>query len=374
MLRRMKPEPEPAETGRLDSQALLKAARQAGAAISDRMLETFRAQGLLPRPHRAGHHGRAPVWLYPPGTDRQLACLLRWRGKTKDPEVLKVLLWMDGHSIQVPDVRSALAGYLRHMSQGIDDAISSQARELGLGKEDPETRRQAIDALARTMAAKRGATPIPRRSRMRADDRAHALALLIRVFGLGEEVDASPAEGEAAERFLGIAPNGRRHPIDDASPWLTGPAKELLTTAGIVGLPALLDTITTSPDGDLDAARQAVVAIFRLLPLAAHMITVITGQENYAGLALMEESFSHPETVMWLLPAIVAMLKAGWGENLNAVTTSLQPFPGLIEQAQAITEMPNSVVKANLASQPEEIQERAWRVINAAIDGTLDQS
>ena len=87
---------QPDESSELDSTALLEVATQAGTAISDRMLETFRAQGLILRPQRVGYRGRAPMWLYPAGTDRQLLCLLRWRRQTKDPDTLKVLLWLDG--------------------------------------------------------------------------------------------------------------------------------------------------------------------------------------------------------------------------------------------------------------------------------------
>lgn len=47
----------------------------------------------------------------------------------------------------------------------------------------------AIDALAQTMAAKRGSTPVPRRSRVPAGERAHAVSLMIRLFWLGEQTD-----------------------------------------------------------------------------------------------------------------------------------------------------------------------------------------
>src|ERR1700677_2575376 len=83
----------------LQSVDLLAAAGQAGTGVSDRMLETFRAQGLMPRPRRVGYRGRAPIWRYPPGADRQLLALLGWREHTKDPDVLQVLLWLDGFPI-----------------------------------------------------------------------------------------------------------------------------------------------------------------------------------------------------------------------------------------------------------------------------------
>jgi hypothetical protein len=362
----------PGQTAELDSSALLKAASDAGTTTSDRMLETYRSQNLLPRPRRAGYRGRTPVWLYPPGTDRQLVCLLRWRSQTKDPDVLRVLLWLDGFPIEAADVRDALARHVERMSQFIEQALSAEARKLGLSPEDPDARSRAIDHLARAMAAKRGGTPIPRRSRVRADDRAHAVALLIRVFGLGETVQGTPAEGDTVERVLGIAPNGRRHTIAGAGPWLTGPPEELFSAAGIVALPRLHAAIADATDSDLETARQTVVALFRYLPLAVRMISVIFGKDDYAGLASMEQIATQPELVMWLLPAVTAMFKAGWDENLNAITAAFQPFPELAARAQAITEMPTATVEANLTDKPPGIREQVQRMIDAAIDGKLD--
>jgi hypothetical protein len=359
-------------TAELDSSALLRAASEAGSAISDRTLETFRSQHLLPRPRRTGYRGRTPVWLYPSGTDQQLACLLRWRSQTKDPDVLRVLLWLDGFPIEAADVRDALARYVGRMSQLIEQAVRAEVRELGLSPEDPGARSQAIDQLARTMAAKRGATPIPRRSRVRADDRAHAVALLIRVLGLGETVEGTPADGEAAERVLGIAPNGRRHAIADTGPWLTGPPEELFSAAGIVGLPRLHAAVADASDNDLETARQTVVALFRHLPLAVRMISVISGQDNYVGLAPMEQIATQPEAVMWMLPAVTAMFKAGWDENLSALTAALKPFPELAARAQAMTDMPAATIEANLAHKPPDTRERVQRIIDAAIDGKFD--
>src|SRR5271170_8344 len=119
------PGAQPAEP---DTVTLLQAAAQAGSGISDRMLETFRGQGLIPHPRRAGYRGRAPVWRYPPGTDRQLAALLRWRRHSKDPDLLKVMLWLDGFAIPPCVVRDALARQLRVMTEVMEREIGRQAR------------------------------------------------------------------------------------------------------------------------------------------------------------------------------------------------------------------------------------------------------
>ena len=262
----MTSQPPDGPLAELDAPALLQAAERAGAEINDRMLETFRAQGLIPRPRRAGYRGRTPQWRYPPGTDRQLVALLGWRQHSKDPDLLKVLLWLDGFEVPAAAVRDALGRQLRVMTEAMDREISLQAQRLSLNPADDDARSRAIDALAQTMAAKRGTTPIPRRSRVRADDRTHAVALMIRLFGLGETIEGTAADAAAVERVLGIAPNGRRQAIAEAGPWLTGAAEDLFGATGITGLPHLLSAVTDASDTELAAARQTVIALFRHLP------------------------------------------------------------------------------------------------------------
>jgi hypothetical protein len=356
----------------MESADLLAAAARAGAGISDRMLETFRAQGLIPRPRRVGYRGRAPIWHYPPGTDQQLSALLGWRKRTKDPDVLQVLLWLDGFPIPAAAVRDALTRQLRGVIDAIGQEISRRARDLGLDPADKTARSQAIDTLAQTMAAKRGTTPLVRRTRMRASDRAHAVALLIRVFGMGETIDGSAHDATSIEQVLGLAPNGRHHSVNGEEPWLTGPAEELFGTAGIVGLPRLAEAVATATDPELSAARQTVVALFQYLPLMIRMVGVMFGDDNYTGLAGLGQFDQQPEYVIYLVPMIVSMHRAGWQENLDAVTSALQPYPELAAQAQRILDMPASQVEANLAGQPTVIRRRAQRLIGAAIEGKFE--
>ena len=122
------------------------------------------------------------------------------------------------------------------MTETMEQAISQQARRLDLDPADDAARDQAIDALARTLSAKRGTTPIPRHSRVAADDRAHAMALILRMFGLGQAIDGGSEEAATVERVLGIAPNGCRKTIAASGPWLTGRAEDLFDAASIFGL------------------------------------------------------------------------------------------------------------------------------------------
>jgi hypothetical protein len=356
----------------LDGRALHDAAARAGVPVSERMLESFRYEGLMPRPRRAGQRGRSPVWVYPPGADAQLVRLQRWRARTKDTGVLKVFLWLDGFPVPAADVRAALLGYLGKMSSFIEQAVSSRAEELGLDLADPDGRSAAVEELARVMAAKHGSTPIPRRARTSAADRSHALALLVRTIGLGEPVKGTPAEGEAVERVLGIGPNGRRYSPDGAGPWLTGPAEEIFGTAGIVGIPGMLKTLEDVPDDILAQARQSVNALFRLLPLAARMMDVLAGQDNAGGLAAMEQIADNPENVMWVLAAVTTMLATGWGENLAALTDSLQQIPELAERATGLLDLTTAELGVRLAGKPVQERHQVERIVDAAIDGKLD--
>lgn len=369
----MMPPPAPgAQSAAPETPALLQAAVQAGSAITGRMLETFRADGLIPHPHRAGYRGRAPVWRYPAGTELQLVALLRWRRRSKDPDLLKVLLWLDGFAIPPSAVRNALAHQLQVTADSVEQEISRHVRRLGLDPADGAARSQAIDALGQTIAAKRGATPIPRRSRVAAQDRTRAVTLMIRTYGLGEILQGTAEDAAVVERVLGLAPNGRRNVIADTGPWLTGPAENLLDAAGIVGLPHLLAAVNDASDAGLTAARQTVAALFRHLPLMIRMLGAMSGDDNYTGLAGLREIDQHPESLTYLVPLVIAMLKAGWKENLDAVTAALSPFPDLAERAQRLLDLPAATLTANLDRQPAEERGRVHRIVDAAIDGQFD--
>jgi hypothetical protein len=192
---------------------------------------------------------------------------------------------------------------------------------------------------------------------------------MVRVFGLGETVDGTESEAAAVEQILGLAPNGRRNSISGTEPWLTGPAGDLFGAASIVGIPHLTDAIATATEQELSAARHTVIALFRYLPLMTRMVDVMCGDDNHIGLAGLSQFTQQPECIIYLIPLVVAMLRAGWTENLNAVATALQQFPGLAQQAERILGMPTATINANLAEQPHEIRRQAQRLIEAALDG-----
>jgi hypothetical protein len=357
---------------RLDSMSLMKLAASAGYDVSARMLETFRAQGLLPRPTRAGHRGRAPVWLYSAGADRQLITLLAWRRRTKDPHLLRVLLWLDGFPIPLAAVRAALADGVRTMLDLLEREVTAQAKRHGLDPRKDAHRDHTLGLIASGLAARRGQKALPRHARVSAGQRARAVELILRGFALGQQVEVTTEEATAVERMLGLSPNGRRH-VDGAGPWLTGPAEGLFDAAEIIAVPHTLTAILDATDAELETARRIVTVLWRYLPLMARILAALFEDDNYAGMSELSHLDQHPELLLILVPAIIGMVRAGWEQNIQAIVTSLADIPNVAGQIQDVLDLPARTVEANLAGASAEVQQRAQRLIRAALNGKIDQ-
>ena len=102
------------------------------------------------------------------------------------------------------------------------------------------------------------------------------------------------------------------------------------------------------------------------------MIGAMFGDDNHAGLAAMGQIDQHPEFALYIVPMVLAMLRAGWNENLDAITSALRPVPELASQAQRILDIPAKTIEANLAGKPAGVRERTQRLIDAAIEGQFD--
>lgn len=107
------------------------------------------------------------------------------------------------------------------------------------------------------------------------------------------------------------------------------------------------------------------------------MVRVITasfGEDNYTGLATMNEMGKRPESVLYIVPMVVAMQRAGWNESLDAVTSALRPAPELAAQAPRLRlDMPQAAIEANLADTPPRKSVCIPRH-RAAIEGHLEIS
>ncbi len=64
--------PNGSTSDRLQTVQLLALAREVDASVTERTLEFWRHQGLLPRPGRSGQSGKTPLWTYAPEAANQL--------------------------------------------------------------------------------------------------------------------------------------------------------------------------------------------------------------------------------------------------------------------------------------------------------------
>lgn len=329
------------------------------------MLEEFRAQGLIPRPARAANRGRQPRWLHAPGTERQLISLMQWRNQTKNPNALRVLLWLDGFPLTTSDVRTSLSSSIRTAAQIMETERAALASRQGV---EPAA---AVSRIASTLASKRGAKALPRAVRMKASERSDAVELMLRLFAFGESIETTEEQAAAVERMLGVSP-GRRQRVEGAGPWLTGPAQDLFSAAEFLSLPKLVVTTEGASDAELEGARKLVLAIFRFLPIMARMLGALFDDDNHAGLGGMKHIDENPEFVLLLVPSVVAIIRAGQHEVLEEVVAALEPTPHLMAELQKILEMPASEVDANLRNLPPAKERKMRRVIAAAVDGKID--
>jgi hypothetical protein len=72
------------------------------------------------------------------------------------------------------------------------------------------------------------------------------------------------------------------------------------------------------------------------------------GDSDYIGMAGLQNIDQHPEHLPYLLLVIIAMLRAGWTENLHVITDALGAAPGLAGGRQRILELPQQTLQANL--------------------------
>jgi hypothetical protein len=354
----------------MEGPELIRAAAEAGYTVSERTLEVLRFQGLVPGPVREGNRGRRPVWRYPFGAELQLISLLAWREHTKNPNVLSVLLWLNGFTIAPDTVRKAVSDWLTVTVQTLEREVEAEARRRGL---DPVAQRgEVVTFIASGVAGKRGPGAVPRRVRVTAAERSGAVEQMLRLFAFGETVEATEQDAAVVEKVLGVSP-GRRQRVNEAGPWLTGPALDLFDAAEVVALPKMVETMAQATDAELEAARPFVAGMFRILPLIARMIGAVFG-DNHAGMAGLGQLDDQPDIAVMMVPMFIGMIRAGWQENLEAVAAALGPIPELADSIKRILEMSSTEIAHNLQGQPAEVQRSAQRLIDAALDGRLDES
>ncbi|MFB8047175.1 hypothetical protein ACFC8F_38460 [Streptomyces hydrogenans] len=349
---------------------LLRAAASAGfSTMTARKLESFRSSGLMPHPVRVGNDGRRPVWVYPPDSDRQLVRLLRWRERTVDVDVLRVVLWVEGFPLDLAAVRTSATIVVDDLSHELEQLLHAEASRQGLDPVDDQD--TVVGAVAATMAAMRGKNALPRPIRVPAGDRAAAVAHMLQIFALGTRPDVTEDEAETIEKVLGVSP-GRRQRVEGAEPWLTGPASLVVGAADVVSLPRMTEALAEATDAEWEEAREVATALFLQLPVVARAVAAHTGKKNLAGFGVFAVLDSEPLFAVLLLTFALGARRADWAGNVEDLTDSLTPWTSLIAEMKQVLEMPQPVLEHNLAGHGPEMQASTERIIQALMDDELD--
>ncbi|WP_159041793.1 hypothetical protein [Streptomyces aureus] len=323
----------------------------------------------MPRPVRVGNDGRRPVWIYPPDSDRQLLRLLRWRERTLDVDVLRVVLWVEDFPLALDAVRASAAVVMDDLSHEVEQLLRAEASRQGLDPVDDQD--AVVGAVAATMAAKRGKNALPRPIRVPADDRATAVAHLLQIFAVGTRPDVTEDEAETIEKVLGVSP-GRRQRVEGAEPWLTGPASLIVGAADFVSLPRMTEALADATDAEWEEVRSVAAALFLQLPVVTRAVAAQTGKGNLAGLGAYAALDSEPLFAVLLIAFALGARRADWSGNVEDLTDSLASWPALIGEMKQVLDMPQHALDNNLAGHGPEMQARTERIIQALLDRELD--
>lgn len=301
---------------------LVALAAESDPAVTERTLEFWRHEGLLPRPQRDGQSGKTPVWTYPPEATSQLRVLLRLRGHTKDLNVLRAALWFEGYPVDTAKVRMSISAYLRQLR----DVFERELQKRSSGAEGPEAREQAIRSVAQVLARKRGQA-FPRLSRQALSERTDAIALMLTLI-LGDELRAPDLEahGHAVERLIGVD-RGRRYRPAGVVPWLDGPPEEGLQAFAAVGsLPRLVAVVDSASELDLQAARTLAATLLSGIAAFSRIADAIVGRDNASGMlgmALLQNG--DPQAVLFVVALVLSILRSSeLAANLSQVVDALE--------------------------------------------------
>ncbi len=320
----------------LSSEDLLRYARSKGCEVTERQLETLRSQRLIPHPERRAQAGLRPVWLSPPGTEKRLVRVLRLRGETtRDPDVLRVLLWLGGEHESPKKVRESLLRILDKTQAVIDRELTTTAKSRSLVGEPEEVRRAALLKLGRELANARSKNMLVRLASARGH-RLPGIQALLYTFVLGEAPDASVGTGEDVERVLGVVPRATHDRVNSktlgvhtasAGPWHDSAPLDLAKLAEVCSLPALRSATERCSDQDLLYAREAVGPLLHTLRWFAD-ITGHLQPGNFLGLELFRSRTRRLDRIEYALAVglVVSLLQSDLRGNLVGLVDAAQSF------------------------------------------------
>jgi DNA-binding transcriptional MerR regulator len=351
-------------SGRLQTAQLLDLAGETDRSVTERTLEYWRHQGLLPRPERSGQNGKRPVWDYPSETGDQLRALLRLRQQSKDPNVLRAALWYDGYPIETPRVRDSINTYLHQLRDICEKELTKRAGTT----DDPAARWQAIQAVSRVMAGRR-AKGFPRLGRQALAERSTGIALTLGLL-LGDEeaMRHLEADAPAVERLIGVD-RGRRFRPNGAGPWLDGPPEEgLASFANMGSLDRLITVVDSASDKELEIARNLARTLLGGISAFSRIADAFDGRDNASGMAGMRMLDDDPHAALIVVPLVLSILSSTeLAQNLAQILTALQsnvlPLEQQARELAALPEEQRAERLKNLSQLPFVEQVRIKRLV-----------
>lgn len=309
-------------------------------AVSERTLEFWRHQGLLPKAERTGQQGKHPEWTYPSEAIDQLGALLRLRSKTKGPDQLRIGLWFEGYPVDIARVRTSIVDLLRHTLARVTKEVARRRDPNAVGDDASWT---ALEQVGRILAGKRGPNAPPRYGRQRREDRERAMTLLLGL-ALGDEGVTARLERDAdrVERMIGLD-RGRRS-RGGLPAWLGGPPGEGLGVfAHVGGLPALIETIRSVTDEELVASRSLARLLLDGITAFANITDAFTQVDNATGLRALTTFRGDPMGAVWMLTIVVAagrssMLNEGMRTVVDSLSQRIMPIDVQARKLAALNE------------------------------------
>jgi len=332
--------------------ALLALAQEVEPRTSERTLEYWRNQDMLPKLVRIGQEGIRPVWVNPPGAQHQLEALLRHRKVTRDPNVLRTALWFDGFAVPIGRARDSAVAVFEDMKRQFDELL---AKMVVSAESEGEARWLAINELARVLATKRN-KGFPRMGRQSLNDRQRAIAAVLGLaFGEPQAMERLGTDAGAVERFMGID-RGRSFKPGGAGPWNEGPAAENLAAfARYANIDRLIQLLKAAHDPDLEQARAFAQIFVEGIALFSRIADALVGRDNASGMAAITTFVGNPYVGV-MVPALMLsfVVEPGGIERLTMVTEAIS---GAVDPAKEAV--------ADFLAQPKEERERRQANIDA---------
>jgi hypothetical protein len=356
--------PSGSSNDRLRTAELLAMARRTEPNTSERTLEFWRHQDLLPHAERTGQEGSRPVWTYPAAAADQLCALLHLRQATKDPDLLRAALWFDGYPVPTSRAQDSMTRCLHRLQVDLQKQLAR--RRTGTRQQGGQDRGDVLAEVARDLAVQRR-TPIPRFGRQSLAARQQAFETILRL-GLGEELTPGQLDhtGAAVERVMGID-QARRYRSSGAQPWLTGPPAESLALVHEMGsLPHVTGTLESADDRDLEAARPLARTLLTGISAFSLMADAFVGYPNASGLGaapfLSDSPLIRVMVLAWAISITRSpVLATNLAEISGALTDSILPIRAAARELAAI---PEPELAERLRNLPPRDQNRLKRLID----------